>query len=191
MAVIEQTTRHDHFHDAIDVGGNLRKAMAAVDHLYGLPALFVLIMAGTLTVVCAAASWYFDLDSTAHTLAPQFAKVLKATDWDPTMIGYVASLATLLPTFIAFVSGGLSKQQHRWAQMLLYAVLVFDCFTDWPHVVEFCQDSRPEGGINLILWYVWRIGMLGMAVMGWEMLTVTFALMTLALFFRVGAKRKV
>lgn len=179
------------FLDAIDLSENIKRGLAAVRGITGLNAL---ILASALTLMCVALApliWFFDLDATlyATSIAQQVVIPSLPGEWAQAA-GLIALGLTLLPTLVELFGSKFAQVGIRVAAGMVYLFSIFDAFTDWPRVEEFCNAySSYFDGLGMfagIAFVAFRALFLFLATFGFELLFLVFAVCALALFINSG-----
>lgn len=179
------------FLDAIDLSTNIERGLTAVRGLRGLGAL---ILAGALTLICIALApliWYFDLDATLYAteIAQQVVVPSLPPEWAQAA-GLVALGLTLMPTLVELFGSRFAQVGIRVAAALVYLFSVFDAFTDWPRVEEFCNAyQRYFDGLGVFAgpaFVAFRALFLFLATFGFELLFIVFAVCAFVLLLNSG-----
>lgn len=177
----------DWFFDMIDLGENLRRGLAAVRNLSGIPAIITGGVLALISFLFLNLAWHFDLHPTY--VWTQIAIDKLTPTFGPTMTAYIPVLVftlTMLPTLIELFTTRFARYDILLAQWMVYFFVVFDWLTDWPAASDFV-DAYATSGVfeqaGIMYWptlYFCKIAWLLLASFGFEMLGIVFAICALA-----------
>ena len=138
-----------------------------------------------MTVAALALTWYFDIQSTIEGMSSVTNTVV------PSLPGQVAHLATwvvlamtFMPTFLELFTSGMAKFNIKVVQVAIIAFTLFDMVTDIPRTYQLALGMWPQidamgWGISHITFWLYFIGWLFFATLGFELGTVLFAYATI------------
>lgn len=176
----------DKVHDAIDISTNIQRCLHAIEHIYGLNALFMFLALGYLNYWICRWAWYYDIAATAQFAGEWIQGITNVGQAvDPLTLGQIISGATYVPTVVEMIGGLFARVNFQFARWLLYIVFLFDAYTDWPRVQATMEGLRPENTLWLPVFWFGRIVFLVMATAGFEHMLAVFTVVLISLFFRI------
>jgi hypothetical protein len=178
-------TRLSHgFYETIDVGGNLRRALASAQGMTGMPATITGIACLLLALILAPWVWYLDISSTAEAtslalevLIPALPSELVANS--AVAVTFFPLLFALFPSLIELFGSrfGVDIRSIGW---LVFVCAVFDMVTDAPRVMSLMEVYQPFfsdmlWGLGFALYYPMHLPVLFLSSFGLEMIFIVFA----------------
>lgn len=150
----------------------------------GLAALVHAAVFIILTTAAAALTWYFDLESTIAGMSSLTSAII------PTLPGQVAHLAgyvilafTIMPTLLEIFTAGMAKQNVKIIQIAIIGFTLFDMVTDIPRAYQLSMGMWPQiqamgWGLSSLTFWLYFLGWLFFATLGFELLMVVFGYAT-------------
>jgi uncharacterized membrane protein YhdT len=181
---------------AMDLANNASKAVRGFAPIRGVMALLMALPFAAISFGLFWLVWFFDLSTTVE-YTEQVTRLIVPIA-PPEMLaaaGYIALSLTLLPTLFELFGSQLALRGVHLAGWLLLALLIFDGMTDMPRVNEFCTLFLPlieanfgAGWASWAVFHVFRALWLVMATIGFELLFLVFAILTLQMLWQTGVR---
>jgi hypothetical protein len=167
--------------DMIDISENIERSEAWITSVgNGLQALLHTGVFLVLTIVFAALTWFFDLESTIVGLNSITSLVIPSLPKQvATFSTWIIVAFTLAPTVLELFTAGIAKQNVKIVQIGIIGFTLFDMITDIPRAYALALQMWPQielmgWGLAHITFWAYFILWLGFATIGFELMTVLF-----------------
>lgn len=188
------------FLSKIDISDNVIKALRGIAKIPPGPAstMFAWVWCFPIMIFSGCFAWYFDLSSTwsfSDGVARLVAQSLPGMGTLGGVIGAIIFILTIAPTIMEMGGAFFARQQIWFFQILVWAFVCFDLYTDGPRITQFLAQYEqalsqvPWVGGPLLYWVVWLFFLL-LGSYGFELVFVVAAVSFAACLFRSGRGRR-
>lgn len=178
------------FWDCIDISENIKRAEnKAYEHKNGSSAWLNVVAMATMTIVCAALAWRWDIESTLigmSTLRETMLADLPASVMKFSTI--IAVCLTIAPTIVEMFTAAFAKADIKIVQVYIIAFTIFDTITDIPRSITFTNQMQANfdqlGMFSGVAYWIFFCGWLFLATIGFELGMVVFGWLTVTYIFK-------
>ncbi len=153
----------------------------------GLPARIQALVMAIVAVAMGAAAWYFDYSATIHHATPVLERIVGSLP--PGWAAYIPAIAwalSVFPTALEMFAPRLAARSFI-ISFAFFACVAFDMATDTPRVQEIMGlyvDSSTLEPIGTVAYWLGFVVLLAFASLGFELLFVICAVISLFLLLR-------
>ena len=181
----------DRFFDALDISSNIQRSLKAIDGLYGIPALVMMVCLIAMNYWAIwPLAWFFDFDAT-RSFAETWASIIipSLPAHYAGRIGGIVLALSLFPTFCEMFASRLARYGFVLAGWLVFASAAFDLVTDWPRAQQFTAPHEflfaPLGWLAGPAFWLYRAAVLVMGSFGFEAWLAVTSIVCFALLLKV------